>query len=305
MRQIVARRSAMPAKSPAHDPAPSRLSYRAQRLWLTPVFRKAMHLGVPLLALFAAIAWYWSDEDRVAKLVDAASEIRREIENRPEFRVNVLGIDGASDQVTEEVRAVLALDLPMSSFDLDLEELKGRIEALPAVRSAALRVQGGGYLAVRIDERVPAALWLTHEGLAIVDRDGHFIAGFDGEPLQTPLPLLAGEGADLVVPEALELLAAASPLGDRVHGLVRMGERRWDVVLTNDARIMLPEVGARGAFDRVLALEEVGEILSRDLTIVDLRNPGRLTVRLSDEAMEEFRRIRGYDVSETSGENQG
>lgn len=305
MRQIVARRAPVPALGPAHDPAPSRLSYRAQRLWLTPVFRKALHLGVPLFVLFAAIAWYWSDEQRVATLFDAASEIRREIENRPEFRVNVLGIDGASQQVTEEVRAAIALNLPASSFDLDLEELRGRVEALPAVRSADLRIQGGGYLSVNIDERVPAALWLTHEGLAIIDSEGHFIAGFGGHELDRPLPLLAGEGADLVVSEALDLMAAAAPLGDRVHGLVRMGERRWDVVLTNDTRIMLPEAGARGAFDRVLALDDVGEILSRDLTIVDLRNPGRLTVRLTDEAMQEFRRIRGYVVNDTSGENQG
>jgi cell division protein FtsQ len=304
MRPLIARRATALSAAPL-DPAPSRLSYRAQRLWLTPLFRRALNIGVPLLILFAAISWYLSDEERVANLFDAAYEIRREVENRPEFRVNVLGIDGASEGVTEEVRAALALDLPMSSFDLDLEELRGRLEALPAVRAADLRVQAGGYLAVRIDERVPAALWLTHEGLSIIDREGHFIAGFGQYDLDAPLPLLAGQGGDLAVEEALALVEAAAPLGARLHGLVRMGERRWDVVLTNDTRIMLPETGARGAFDRVLALEEVGEILSRDVTIVDLRNPGRLTVRLSDRSMEEFRRIRGLVASGTSGENQG
>ncbi|MEX3014859.1 cell division protein FtsQ/DivIB [Gymnodinialimonas hymeniacidonis] len=306
MRSLIARKSSVPAQPVApHDPAPSRLSYRVQRLWLTPVFRKALNIGVPLFLLFAAISWYLSDEERVASLFDAAYEIRREVENRPEFRVNVLGIDGASEDVTEEVRAALAIDLPISSFDLDLEELRGRLEALPAVRTADLRIQTGGYLAVRIDERRPAALWLTHEGLSIIDHEGHFIAGFGQRELDGPLPLLAGEGADLAVPEALELIEAALPLGDRVHGLVRMGERRWDVVLTNDTRIMLPETGARGAFDRVLALHDVGEILSRDLTAVDLRNPGRLTVRLTDGAMEEFRRIRALVANGTSGENQG
>ncbi len=306
MRSLIAGKSSVPQRPAApHDPAPSRLSYRVHRLWLTPVFRKALNIGIPLFVLFAAISWYVSDEERVASLFDAAYEIRREIENRPEFRVNVLGIDGASEDVTEEVRAALALDLPISSFDLDLEELRGRLEALPAVRTADLRIQTGGYLAVRIDERVPAALWLTHEGLAIVDNEGAFIAGFGQRALNGPLPLLGGEGADLAVPEAMELMAAALPLGDRVHGLVRVGERRWDVVLTNGTRIMLPETGARGAFDRVLALHDVGEILGRDLTAVDLRNPGRLTVRLTNDAMEEFRRIRALVANGTSGERQG
>ncbi|MBF9043857.1 FtsQ-type POTRA domain-containing protein [Rhodobacterales bacterium HKCCE4037] len=305
-RPLIARRSSVPARPAVpHDPAPSRLSYRVQRLWLTPVFRSALNIGAPLFLILAAISWYLSDEERVASLFETAYEIRREIENRPEFRVNVLGIDGASEDVTEEVRASLALDLPMSSFDLDLDELRGRLEALPAVRSADLRIQTGGYLAVRIDERRPAALWLTHEGLSIIDEEGSFIAGFGERELEGPLPLLAGEGANLAVPEALDLIDASRPLGDRVHGLVRMGERRWDVVLTNHTRILLPEAGARSAFDRVLALDDVGEILSRDLTAVDLRNPGRLTVRLTEQAMDEYRRLRELVASGTSGENQG
>ncbi len=290
-RRILARRAALPPTG-LHDPAPSRLSYRVQRLWLTPIFRKALHIGVPLLILFAAVAWYLSDESRITGLYDAASEIRREVENRPEFRVNVLGIDGASEDVTEQVRAALALDLPLSSFDLDLDQLRGRLEALPPVRSADLRLQSGGYLAVRIDERIPAALWLTREGLSIVDDEGTFVAGFGTRELETPLPLLAGRGANEAMPEALELIDAASILGARIHGLVRMGERRWDLVLTNGARILLPEAEPRTALDRILALHDVGEILSRDVTVVDLRNPGRLTVRLTDDAIDELQRMR-------------
>lgn len=305
MRPLIARR-ATPATAPTtHDPAPSKLSYRVTRLWLTPVFRKALNVGVPLFILASAIAWYASDEGRIAALSEAVGEIRREIEGRPEFRVNVLGIDGASEQVTEEVRAALAIDLPISSFDLDLEELRNRIEALPPVRSADLRIQSGGYLAVRIDERVPAALWLTHDGLSIVDREGHFIGGFGSRELAGPLPVLAGEGADLAVPEALTLIETARPLGDRVHGLVRMGERRWDLVLTDETRVMLPEIGAEGALNRVLALHDVGEILSRDVTSVDLRNPGRPTVRLTDEAMEELRRMQRIAARGADGDNRG
>ena len=300
-------RSIIPRRAPAapHDPAPSKLSYRVTRLWLTPIFRKALRIGIPLFVLFAAISWYLSDEARITGLFDAAYEIRREVENRPEFRVNVLGIDGASEDVTEEVRAALALDLPISSFDLDLDELRGRLEALPPVRTADLRLQSGGYLAVRIDERVPAALWLTHEGLSIVDNEGQFVAGFGTRELAEPLPLLGGEGANLAVAEALTLFEAATILGERVHGLVRMGERRWDLVLRNGTRIQLPEMGAVAALDRVLALHDVGEILSRDVTAVDLRNPGRLTVRLTDDAMDELQRMRTLAAERSDGDSRG
>ena len=300
MRPLIARRrpetGPVPAASRAEashrDPAPSRLSYRVTRLWLTPLFRRALNLGLPLAALAAALSWYLGDATRIAGLVDAAAEIRREIENRPEFRVNVLGIEGASPDVTEEVRAALALDLPVSSFDLDLAAMRVRLEALPTVRAADLRILSGGYLAVRIDERLPVALWLTHEGLSLIDEDGHFVAGYGTRPMPEPLPLLGGEGADRAVPEALALIRAAEPLGDRVEGLVRMGERRWDLVLVDGPRILLPETEARAALDRILFLEDVGDILSRDVTAVDLRDPQRLTVRLSEPALAGLRRLR-------------
>jgi hypothetical protein len=49
------------------------------------------------------------------------------------------------------------------------------------------------------------------------------------------------------VPEALALVAAARPAVPRLRGLVRMGERRWDLVLDRDQRILLPETRARCA----------------------------------------------------------
>ena len=131
------------------------------------------------------------------------------------------------------------------------------------------------------------------------------IGGFGTRDLDGPLPVLAGEGANLAVPEALSLIVTAAPLGDRLHGLVRMGERRWDVVLTDGSRILLPATGADAALNRVLALHDVGEILSRDVTAVDLRNPARLTVRLTEPALDELRRIRALWPTLNSGEPNG
>ena len=32
---------------PRRDPAPTRLAYRMNRLWLTPLFRAMLHVGLP------------------------------------------------------------------------------------------------------------------------------------------------------------------------------------------------------------------------------------------------------------------
>jgi cell division protein FtsQ len=49
-----------------------------------------------------------------------------------------------------------------------------------------------------------------------------------------------------------------------------VGERRWDVVLDRDQRILLPETEPGRALERVLALDQAQDLLDRDVT-VDLR----------------------------------
>jgi cell division protein FtsQ len=297
MRPLIARRETglvpLPTARPEpegprlrRDPAPSRLTYRVQRLWLTPTFRAVLRIGLPVSVVLFAALWYATDEAKVAALTDQIAEIRREIEDRPEFRLTVLSIEGASPEVTEEVRGALALTLPVSSFDVDLAELRGRVAALPAVAEASVRIHGGGYLSVEVTEREPALIWQTREGTVLIDAEGHFVAALADRIPEEDLPMVAGEGADLAVDEALMLLAAARPLEDRLLGLVRVGLRRWDVVLRDGPRILLPAEAPRAALDRVLLLHDVQEILDRDLERIDLRNPERLTVQLTPEALE-------------------
>lgn len=288
MRPLVARRETGPVPLPRlrPDPAPSRLTYRVQRLWLTPLFRALLRIGLPAFTVIAALLWYATDEDRVSVLLDQVAEIRREIEDRPEFRINVLSIEGASPAVTEEVRATLALDLPLSSFDIDLTDLRNRIEALPAIASASVRNAGGGYLSVEVTERVPALIWQSRAGDALIDAEGHYVAALENRTPERPLPMIAGEGADRAVDEAMSLFAAARPLGDQLLGLVRVGERRWDVVLRDGPRILLPAEAPLAALNRVLVLDDVQQILTRDLVRIDLRNPQQMTVQLTPNAME-------------------
>ena len=94
------------------------------------------------------------------------------------------------------------------------------------------------------------------------------------------------------MPEALDILAAASPIEDRIRGLVRVGARRWDVVLDRGQRVMLPETGAVRAMERVIAMDKAEEMLARDLVTVDLRQSDRPTLRMSDGAFEQYKQIK-------------
>lgn len=282
------------------DPAPSRIEYRLQRLWLTPTVRVAARVGLPVLAVAGALSLWLGDADRRADLHDRYLDLRRDLEERPEFMVTALAVDGASPEIAEAIRAMMPVNLPISSFHLDLDALRRTVAGLDAVARAEVRVKPGGILQVEVAERVPAAILQRDGWLDLVDDTGHRVATLTDRTLRPDLAVLAGTGAEAAVPEALALIAAAEPMRDRLRGLVRVGERRWDVVLDRDQRILLPADGAVRALERTVALDEATDLLGRDVQLVDLRNAARPTLRLSPAALEEFRQINGFSTEASS-----
>lgn len=299
MRPLIHRRRDLPPR----DPAPSRWSYRVQRLWLTPVFRSLLRVGIPAFIVAGGLGLYASDPANIRQVQDSVAEMRRSIQDRPEFRVNLMSVNGATPVLAEEIRATLALDFPMSSFDLDLAVLRERIEEIRAVASAELRIRSGGELAVSVVERRPAMIWQAREGLWVIDGMGERVAPLLARPGLADLPVVSGDAANEAAGEALALFHAARPLGDRLRGLVRMGERRWDVVLEEGPRILLPADRPVRALERVLALHDAQELLDRDVLRVDMRDGTRTVLQLTPQAMAELRRMRALD--ETMGERNG
>ena len=275
------------------DPAPSRWAYRMQRLWLTPVFRVVFRLGLPLAVIGAVAGLVFYDAGRRDALMQSAADLRSQFEARPEFRVSYLSIDGASPDLADAVRSKLALKLPRSSFDLDLDALRLAAQELDAVASAELRVRTGGVLQVVLTEREPAMIWRRGDRLELLDALGHRVAGLAARADRADLPLVLGEGANTAAPEALALLDAAGPLMPRLRGLVRMGERRWDIVLDRDQRILLPTANPVGALERLLALDQAKDLLARDILSIDLRSEQRPALRLAPFALNEARRAAG------------
>ncbi|MFD1808525.1 cell division protein FtsQ/DivIB [Gemmobacter lanyuensis] len=90
--------------------------------------------------------------------------------------------------------------------------------------------------------------------------------------------------------EALQIVAAAEPIVPRLRGLVRVGERRWDVVLDRGQRILLPANNPVRALERLLALDKAEDLLNRDVLTVDLRSQQRPTLRLAPNALRALRR---------------
>ena len=106
------------------------------------------------------------------------------------------------------------------------------------------------------------------------------------------MPLIVGEGAELMVDEALNLLIETKSLIARVRGLVRIGERRWDVILDRNQIIKLPEEYPIEAMRKIVSLQEGRMLLDRDILYIDFRNISRPILGLTEDSSKELNEIR-------------
>ncbi len=284
-----------------YDPAPSRAAYRMHRIWLTPSVRFLVKAVLPAAAVVGLANWLIDGTVGQRTLLDRIEEIRRFVAERPEFMVRYVKIEGASDELVDRIREILPIEFPASTFDLKLDRLQSAIESLDAVGSAELGIRTGAILHIAVDERIPVAVWREGGKLTLVDSEGVRVAPISGRAQRPDLPLFVGAGVDSAIPEGLAIISAAEPLEVRLRGLLRVGQRRWDAVLDRNQKIMLPETGAVAALEYIVALDHAYGLLARNVSVVDMRNPRRPTVRLGGEAVDELRRIKEL---ETVGANR-
>ena len=262
------------------DPAPSIISYRLMRLMLIPRLRLILTLGIPSLIIFCGTLILFLNINVHENIEALKKDLKRALVERPEFMIKVASVDGASDELAHEIREIMPLDFPVSYFDLDIKYLHKVLNDIPAVASAAIKVTVSGVLQIDISERIPAFIWRKDDVISVIDEKGEFIRLATSRLDYPELPLVIGEAANLSIADISSLMEDNQYFLDQVRAFVRVGERRWDLVLDNNLRIMLPQAEFLAAFDRLMLMSESGSLFSNQLSSIDMRLVERPTVRV-------------------------
>ena len=271
------------------DPAPSRIAYRMMRLMLIPRLRLIFTLGFPSLLIFCATLGLFININVWENISAIKKDLKLAFVERPEFMIKVASIDGSSDGLANEIREILPLDFPVSYFDLDIKYLHKVVNEIPAVASAAIKISVGGVLQINVTEKSPAFIWRKDNVMSVIDETGSFIRIANSRVDYPKLPLVVGEAANLVVSEISSLMQANEYFKDHVRAFIRVGERRWDLILENNVRIMLPQREFLAAFDRLMLMDEAGSLLSGRLSNIDMRLVVRPTVRVDTVSVDPLR----------------
>jgi len=267
------------------DPTPSRFFYRWERLRLTPYFRRIIDYGIPLFLIVLIGLFYFSKAENVEILKVSWHEFNENTKNRPEFLINFIKIKGANQPLVNEIRLLTGLDLPISSYDVNLHELQNKIELMNAVKNVNISI-AENIVYIQVQPREPAIYWLNTNGLELLDPDGVSMGIVESGRPNLDLPLIAGVGASIAIDEALFIYSNSNSFSNEILGLVRIGERRWDIILKNGRKIMLPADELTKVYKNLIMENKVEKLLSVNFSLLDLRNPSRMMIRRQKDAKE-------------------
>jgi cell division protein FtsQ len=199
------------------------------------------------------------------------------------FPISAVTIAGQSGLTEAEVLDASGINANNSLAFLNAAEVRDRLRAVPLVQEASVRKLYPDRVLIEIIERQPYALWQQEGQVSVIAADGTVIDTMhDGRFAE--LPFVVGNGANKHLSDYLALLAKAGDLRAKIRAGIFVGERRWTLSTTTGVEVMLPERNPEAALVALASLERDARVLERDVISLDLRLPGRLVARLSEEA---------------------
>jgi cell division protein FtsQ len=242
-------------------------------------------LGLVLSAamILASIAYGVVKGDHVGTIVAALKDARDGAANAAGFRIMSIALAGNHHVSREEVLAVAGVTGTTSLLFLDVADMRERLKTNPWIADATVLKLYPGELQIGVKEREAFALWQKDGRVSVIADDGTVLEPYVA-PRLVRLPLVVGSGAQANAKAFLALLEPYPELRDFVRAAVLVGERRWNLRLKNGIDVELPETGAAAALATLVALDREKSLITRDIVMIDLRLPDRITVRLSDGA---------------------
>lgn len=195
------------------------------------------------------------------------------------FRVNEILVTGRHTVTPQEILTQLHLVRGTALFGVSLREAQEKLAALSWVKSVSVSRRLPDKIVINMTERVPVALWQYQKKISLIDETGAVLVT-DNLDVYRRLPLVVGPGAGENVIGLLSLLRSEPKLAEIFSSATRVGNRRWDLRLTNGLVIKLPEKDQELALRKLMSAEETGHLFGKNITTVDLRLPDRLVVEV-------------------------
>lgn len=208
------------------------------------------------------------------------------------FVLDQLRVQGADRTTKKEILSALDVEDGIPLMSIDLIKLRERMEALSWVKQAIVARRLPNELSIKIEERLPFALWQLNGNVALIDADGVVITRHGLEEFSDHL-LMVGDGVPEAANDLVYLLSLAPKVGGRIRSAIRISNRRWDLIFDNGIRLKLPAIGENYnpsmAWAQFVLQEEKHRLLDREVSVIDLRLRDRMVMRVLPDGLKNLK----------------
>ncbi len=250
------------------------LSLGARR-WTGLIMTMCLFSGVFLYGAFKGGAY--------DSFVTRNGEVQDVVARSLGFGLDAITITGQRELTAQEILTIAGVSERNSLPFLDVKEIRDRLKTAPLLREASVRKLYPDRLVIEVTERDAHALWQKDGEIFVISADGTPIDSMHDERF-VHLPFVVGEGANMRVAEFHRIVEASGDLKSKIRAGVLVTHRRWNIKLTTGVDVKLPEIGAEAAIAALAKLAKEQKIIDKDLISIDMRIPGRLVARLTEEA---------------------
>jgi cell division protein FtsQ len=240
-------------------------------------------IAATLLLLVASTGLGIVKGGHLEAFIASVSETRNAIANSAGFRITSVAINGRKQLTQDEILAIGGVNGHSSLLFLDASSVREKLKADPWISEATVLKLYPGQLRIDIVERAPFALWQRNGQMSVISEDGAVLERFVS-PRFLKLPLVVGKGAETRARDFLALLARYPQINTVTKAVILVGERRWNLRLNDGLDIRLPEADVGNALTTLSNLDKNEHLFAKDIVAIDLRQPDRLVVQLSDDA---------------------
>lgn len=204
------------------------------------------------------------------------------------FVVEDVLVEGRKYSDVDVIKNIISADKGAPLFAFDPQKIRTALEQTQWVKRAGVERRFPGTLYITLEEHSPLALWQKDKTLRLLDEAGNII---DTDRLSRfgDLLIVMGDGAPAAAPALIGNLKAEPDLARHIASARWMDGRRWDLLLKDDVTVMLPESDIGLALRQLAEAQDKDKILDKDISVVDLREQGRLILRTKPGAVQEYK----------------
>ena len=235
-----------------------------------------------IISAFAAVIIVFKQQ-LITKQLQAIENAAVNFAGKRGFTLLDVIISGHEKTTIDDINNALKLKRGDNFFDIDITNIKHRLEDLPWVRDASVkRTFLPNILQINIKEKEVLAIWQLNKRFYPIDMDGYVIEA-DYKPQKAVL-LIVGEDAPEHINKLLKIIKEIdADYISRLKIAHYISKRRWNLTFddaTQGITVKLPADNLKNSLIKLINLDKTQSVLKRKLTIIDLRLPDKVIVKM-------------------------